>query len=101
MTALALVPLSLWFIFSVVHLVGASHKAAVEWLSPTFTMGSMLALILATFHHLQLGLQVVIEDYVHRAGLKVGMVLAVKALSAALALVCIVSVLKVGLLNLR
>jgi succinate dehydrogenase / fumarate reductase membrane anchor subunit len=96
-TSLALVPLTLWFIFSVIHLAGASHQAVIDWLSGPLTLGLMLALILATFHHLQLGVQVVIEDYVHDERIKIGAVLAVKALSLLLALVCIVSVLKIGL----
>jgi succinate dehydrogenase / fumarate reductase membrane anchor subunit len=57
----------------------------------------MLALVAATFHHLQLGLQVVIEDYVHDERAKMASVLLVKALSVMMALVCIVSVLKIGL----
>jgi succinate dehydrogenase / fumarate reductase membrane anchor subunit len=92
-----LVPLTLWFIFSVVRLTGASHREVVDWLSAPLSLGLMLALIVTTFHHLQLGVQVVIEDYVHDERLKMASVLAVKALSALLALVCIVSVLKVGL----
>jgi succinate dehydrogenase / fumarate reductase, membrane anchor subunit len=97
LTALALVPLTLWFIFSVIHLSGATHQVVIEWLSAPLTLGLMLALIVATFHHLQLGVQVVIEDYVHDERVKMGAVLAVKALCVLLALVCIVSVLKIGL----
>jgi succinate dehydrogenase / fumarate reductase membrane anchor subunit len=97
LTALALVPLTLWFIFSVIRLAGASHHEVIDWLSGPLTLGLMLALIVATFHHLQLGVQVVIEDYVHDERFKIGAVLAVKALSVLLALVCIVSVLKIGL----
>jgi succinate dehydrogenase membrane anchor subunit len=97
LTALALMPLSLWFIFSVIHLSGASHQAVIDWLSSPLTLSLMLALILATFHHLQLGLQVVIEDYVKGEWRKTGIVLGVKAISMLLALTCIVSVLKIGL----
>jgi succinate dehydrogenase / fumarate reductase membrane anchor subunit len=97
LTALALVPLTLWFIFSVIHLAGAPHQVVIDWLSTPLTMGLMLALIVATFHHLQLGMQVVIEDYVHDERIKIGAVLAVKALCVLLALVCVVSVLKIGL----
>ncbi|WP_158927429.1 succinate dehydrogenase, hydrophobic membrane anchor protein [Acidisphaera sp. S103] len=97
LTAIALVPLTLWFIFSVIHLAGATHQAVIEWLSSPLTMGLMLALIVATFHHLQLGVQVVIEDYVHDERAKLTAVLVVKALCILLALVCIVSVLKIGL----
>ena len=97
LTAIALVPLTLWFIFSVIHLAGATHQAVIEWLASPLTMGLMLALIVATFHHLQLGVQVVIEDYVHDERTKLTGVLVVKALCILLALVCIVSVLKIGL----
>jgi succinate dehydrogenase / fumarate reductase membrane anchor subunit len=97
LTALALVPLTLWFIFSVIHLSGASHQVVIDWLSAPLTLGLMLALIVATFHHLQLGVQVVIEDYVHDERIKIASVLAVRALCVLLALICIVSVLKIGL----
>jgi succinate dehydrogenase / fumarate reductase membrane anchor subunit len=53
--------------------------------------------VIATFHHLQAGLQVVIEDYVHHDWLRIGSVLLVKGLSLLLALVCIVAVLQIGL----
>ena len=97
LTALALVPLTIWFIFSVIHLTGATRPEVILWLSAPWTMGLMLALIVATFHHLQLGVQVVIEDYVHDERIKTGAVLAVKGLCMLLALVCLVSVLKIGL----
>jgi len=97
LTALALVPLTLWFVFAVIHLSGASHQAVIDWMSAPLTLALMLALIVATFYHLHLGVQVVIEDYVHDERLKIGGVLAVKALCVLLALICIVSVLKIGL----
>ena len=97
LTAIALVPLTLWFIFSVIHLTGATHQVVTAWLSSPLTLGLMLALIIATFHHLQLGAQVVIEDYVHDERTKLSAVLVMKALCILLALVCIVSVLKIGL----
>ena len=97
LTAIALVPLTLWFIFSVIHLSGATHQVVIDWLSGPLTLGLMVALIIATFHHLQLGLQVVIEDYVHQEAAKTGVVLLMKAVCVILALVCLVSVLKIGL----
>ena len=97
LTAIALLPLTLWFIWSVIHLSGASHQGVIDWMSAPLTLGLMLALVVTTFHHLQLGLQVVLEDYVHNEPLKVGAVLLMKALCVLLALVCFVSVLKIGL----
>lgn len=97
LTAIALVPLTLWFIYSVIRLSGTSHAEMLDWLSNPFSLALMLALIVATFHHLQLGLQVVIEDYVHEDGVKLVAVLAMKAVCVVLALASIVSVLRLGL----
>jgi succinate dehydrogenase / fumarate reductase membrane anchor subunit len=57
----------------------------------------MITLVIATFHHLQAGLQEVIEDYVENDALRIGSVLLVKAVSVLLALACIISVLRLGL----
>ena len=97
LTAVALVPLTLWFISAVIQLQGADQHGAVVWLSAPVPLVLMLALILATFHHLQLGLQVVLEDYVHDHAMKLASVLAMKAACVLLALACIVAVLKLGL----
>lgn len=97
LTAAALVPLGLWFIFAVVGLAGAPREAMTAWLSSPLSLALMLALIVATFYHMWLGLQVVIEDYVHIEPVKVVAISLVKGLSILLALICIVSALKVGL----
>jgi len=96
-TGLALIPLTLWFIFSVIHLTGASRETVVQWLSGPVQAVLMLALIVATFHHLLMGLQVVIEDYVHYEPAKMISLLLTRGMCWLLALVCIVSVLKIGL----
>lgn len=93
----ALVPLSLWFVFSVIHLAGAPHEAVVAWLSSPWVLVLMLILIATTFHHMELGLRNVIDDYIHHDGTKLAAVLANKAVCILLALLCIVSVLKIGL----
>jgi succinate dehydrogenase / fumarate reductase membrane anchor subunit len=95
--SLALTPLTIWFIISVWHLLGATHQAVIAWLSSPWTMALLIALIMATFHHTNLGLQVVIEDYVHDERAKLASLLLIKGLCVLLALVCIVSVLRVGL----
>src|ERR1700685_460410 len=80
LTSIALVPLTLWFIWSVLHLTNASQADVAEWLASPVRLALMLTLIVATFHHLQLGLQVVIEDYVTNDGVKLVLVLGVKGL---------------------
>lgn len=96
LTAIALVPLTLWFIFAVIRLQGADQEAVVVWLASPVSLVLMLTLIVATFHHLQLGLQVVIEDYVKSHATKLASILAIEAACILMALACIVSVLKLG-----
>jgi succinate dehydrogenase / fumarate reductase membrane anchor subunit len=98
LTAIALVPLTLWFIWSMLRLAGASQSDVADWLSSPVRLALMLALIAATFHHLQLGMQVVIEDYVPQEGVKIAAVLAVKGLCVLLALICAISALALGLI---
>ena len=97
LTALALVPLTLWFLCGMVRMLGASRDDVVFWMSGPLPIVLMIALVIATFHHLQAGLQVVIEDYVHHDALRIGSILLVKGLSLLLGLACIVSVLRLGL----
>ncbi len=96
LTATALVPLTLWFIYSVIRFSTASHQAVHDWLSAPGPMVMMLALVAITFHHLQLGLQVVIEDYVHEEPAKTACLVLSKTLCWLMAIVCVVSVLKIG-----
>ena len=97
LTALALLPLTLWFLCAAVRMIGATRDDVVSWIAGPLPLVLMIALVIATFHHLQLGLQVVIEDYVENPALRVGAVLLVKALALLLALACIVSALRLGL----
>ena len=78
LTAIALVPLTLWFICAVIRMIGATRDDVVSWMAGPLPIVLMIALVIATFHHLQLGLQVVIEDYVHHDCVRVGSVLLVK-----------------------
>jgi succinate dehydrogenase / fumarate reductase membrane anchor subunit len=96
-TAVALVPLTLWFICSVIRLLGVPHEHVVIWMQSPLVIVLLLALIAATFHHMQLGLQVVIEDYMHADTCKVGALLLMKGVVWLLGLLAAVAVLKVGL----
>lgn len=99
LTSLALVPLTLWFLCAMIGMVGATRDDVVVWLAGPLPIVLMVALVIATFHHLQAGLQIVIEDYVQHNGLRIGSILLVKGLSVLLALTCIVAVLQLGLIG--
>ena len=96
LTAVALVPLTLWFILSIIQLTGADYQTAAGWLSSTTNSVLMLLLIAATFHHMQLGLQVVIEDYVQGEGVKIIGIVLVKLFSVLLAAAAAFAVLKIA-----
>lgn len=95
-TAIALVPLSLWFVAAIIAHVGAPLDEVRAWLASPVTASLLIALIVATFHHAQLGLQVVIEDYVHDECRKTAAMLVMKGLAFFLGLVAVVSVLKIA-----
>jgi succinate dehydrogenase / fumarate reductase membrane anchor subunit len=64
-TAVALVPLCLWFVASIVAHSGSDHAAFMVWIRSPLATTCIVLLLIALFHHSALGLQVVIEDYVH------------------------------------
>ena len=95
-TAVALVPLTLWFVYAIASNAGADHAMMTAWLAHPVNAILMLLLVAATFHHLHLGVQVVIEDYVHNEGMKIAGLLAVKLASVALAVAAAFAALKVA-----
>ena len=96
-TSLALVPLTLWFIFSTVRLAGARQEFVAAWAGHPWNAVLLLALIVMTFHHMALGIQVVLEDYVKPAWVMTTGVLVTKAVCGLLALTAALSVLKLAL----
>lgn len=92
-TALALVPLLLWFVISVIGMLGADHRSMVDWVSNPVTAALLSLLIIATFYHAVLGLQVVIEDYMHDRVARMAVLLLVQGLGFLLATVGVISVL--------
>ncbi len=96
LTALALVPLTLWFVASIAYLAGADHAGFTGWVARPHNALLMILLLGAGFHHAQLGLQVVIEDYVHGEGAKLAALIVVKFAALLLALAGIFAVLKIA-----
>jgi succinate dehydrogenase / fumarate reductase membrane anchor subunit len=96
-TAIALLPLSLYFVLSVLLLTGANRAAMVTYMAEPWNAVLFLCLIAALFYHLTLGVQVVIEDYVHNEAQRMGGIMAVKFVAVICALACAFSVLKLAL----
>lgn len=91
-TALALIPLTLWTIALALALVRADYAHARGILHHTFAAVWLMAFVIAVFWHAQLGLQVVIEDYVHTRWLEIVSQLAVKLFCVIGALTAVVAI---------
>ena len=70
LSSVALLVLSVWLIASIFRLPDLSYGTVREWLADPLAAVPMLLLVATTFWHSKMGMQVIIEDYVHEAGLK-------------------------------
>jgi len=95
-TSFALIPLTLWFLASVIGLIGAPRAAVAAWAAGPITATLLLATIAALFHHMYLGVQTVIEDYIHRERPRMAWLMVAKAVAWLLALASAISVLKLA-----
>ena len=77
-TSVALIPLSLWFLYVMLGLSGTSEVTALQFLAHPWNAILMGAFVGFALWHMYLGLQVVIDDYVHTAGMKIFLMLVVR-----------------------
>lgn len=98
-TAVALIPLTLWFVAALVGLAGRGHVAVIAWLESPLAAILTILLLLALFQHIALGLQVVIEDYLHPMRSKLAALLVVRLGCAALAVAGVFAVGRIALVH--
>lgn len=96
LTAIALIPLVVWFAISLVMLSGADYDIARAWIGSPLVMVLLILTIVVGLHHGQLGLQVVIEDYIHGDGWKLALIVAVRFVAVIFGLAAVVSILRIG-----
>jgi succinate dehydrogenase / fumarate reductase membrane anchor subunit len=94
-TAIALVPLTVWFAASLIAHAGDDHAMVIAWLKTPIATILMVVLLLVLFRHTALGLQVVIEDYVH-SPVKIPALLAVRFGCFVLAVAGIWAILRIA-----
>ena len=99
LTAVALVPLTLWLVASLINVATADHATVIAWLGSPLAAVLLCALIVAIFYHGQLGLQVVLEDYVHTEWLKLASIVLAQLVSLFLAAVCLFAALSIAFGN--
>jgi succinate dehydrogenase / fumarate reductase membrane anchor subunit len=91
-TAVGNLVLVLWFVVSLILLPNLDYGTVSGWLSAPIPATAMALLVISTFWHARLGLQVVIEDYVHNSGTKFGVITVLNLAAfggAAFAIFCI------------
>jgi succinate dehydrogenase / fumarate reductase, membrane anchor subunit len=96
LTAIALIPLVVWFAISLVMLSGADYTVVRAWIGSPLVMMLLILTIGVGLHHGQLGLQVVIEDYVANDGWKLALIVIVKFIAVLFGLGAIVAILRIG-----
>jgi succinate dehydrogenase / fumarate reductase membrane anchor subunit len=96
LTALALIPLSLWFVFSVARYHIADYPTMMAWLHNPYVAIAMVLYFIAVFYHSALGVQVVIEDYVASEAVKIGSIVLVKLAHFVFGAAAIFAVLKIA-----
>lgn len=99
LTATALVGLTIWFLVFVLSLVGADYAAATEAVSKPWNAVLLVGFLVAMFWHGQLGMQVVLEDYVHNSLLALALQVSVKFVAVLGAIVGIFAVARIALGN--
>ena len=96
LTAIALIPLSLWFVASLIGLAGTGHDEFLFWFGKPINATLMILFMGVGFHHAQLGMQVVYEDYITDHGYRTTMIILTKFACYALATLSIVSILTIA-----
>jgi succinate dehydrogenase / fumarate reductase membrane anchor subunit len=95
-TAVALIPLVVWFAISLIMMSGADYAVVRAWIGSPAVMVLLVLTIVIGLHHGQLGLQVVIEDYVHNDGVKLALIFLVRFVAVFFGLAAIVAILRIG-----
>jgi succinate dehydrogenase / fumarate reductase membrane anchor subunit len=98
-TAVALVPLGVWFLASLVYMAGVDYATLVQWMQHSWNAVLLVALILVMAHHSYLGLRVVVEDYVHAPGARIATLVALQLAHVLIATAGVFAVLKIALGN--
>jgi succinate dehydrogenase / fumarate reductase membrane anchor subunit len=98
-TAITLIPLSLWMVSYTEQLLSSSHEQIIVWLAGPFDSILAIAWVIAAFYHAALGLQVVIEDYVHTEWRKITSIWLMKLTFLFFAIAAIVAIFRISMIG--
>lgn len=97
LTAVANIPLVIAFIIVLISVVGRPYPVVVDRLGSPLIASMLLLMIISITVHMRLGMQVVIEDYIHSEGKRVVALMANTFFAVAIAVICGVAILKLAL----
>jgi succinate dehydrogenase / fumarate reductase membrane anchor subunit len=96
LTSIALVPLTVWFTVSILSLPSLDHVTVVAWMAQSWTSLLLILLVLVATYHSQLGVRVVVEDYVHSSGMRTLTLVTLTFAHTLLAVAGVFAILKVA-----
>jgi succinate dehydrogenase / fumarate reductase, membrane anchor subunit len=96
LTSIALVPLTIWFTVSILSLPSLDHVTVISWMAQSWNALLLIVLVLVATYHSQLGVRVVVEDYVHDTGMKTLTLVVLTFAHAFLAVAGVFAILKVA-----
>ena len=97
-TSVALIPLSLWFLYAMLGLAGTSEVTALQFLAHPWNALLMGGFICFSLYHAYLGLQVVVDDYIHTAGAKIFLMLVIRFSVIAVTATCLFAIVRIAAL---
>lgn len=95
-TAVALIPLVVWFAISLIMMSGADYAVVRAWIGSPVVMVLLTLTIVIGLHHGQIGMQEVVEDYVHGEGMKLALIVLLRFIAVFFGLAAIVAILRIG-----
>ncbi len=95
-TAVALMPLSAWLIFSLACLHNLDYQTLVSWIKDPGHSVLLIGFLLSAYYHAMLGLQTIFEDYVHPEWLRISSIVCSNLILLLLLIASIFSVLKIA-----
>jgi succinate dehydrogenase / fumarate reductase, membrane anchor subunit len=97
LTSVALVPLTVWFVVSLLSLPSLDHATVSAWIGQLWTAAFLILLVLTGAWHSQLGVRVVVEDYVHDSGARTLVLTLITFFHVVVAVAGVLAILKVAL----
>ena len=97
LTAIMLVPLSLWFIASMACMTSINYSAITIWMATPVTSILFILFVITLFFHAQLGLQIVIEDYIRSRWQKIANIILIRLIAFIAALSSVITIVRIFL----